>query len=166
MGVLYAVWPLDDEMRAWLASEEVAVPTDDSRWPSRTEILDVLKQVHFPIELTENGVGERWDAYIDEGREDGWWTLLHAEPTDGNDQLTKISFEKGEPALIIALLRMLSQVTGPLALIADVGGPPLVVSHHCPFNTLVEDWAYGNEDPIKWNRLISNVPGADDGAVA
>ena len=162
MGILYTVWPLDAEMKGWLGSQSIPFPPDtSSRWPTRQEVVEVLRALHcFSVRYTENGPGNRRDADITEGRDDEWWTLLHAEPKEGSDLVTEVSFEKGEPALIIAIVRDLSAATGPLVLMADVGGPPLVVSQRYSFAALVEEWMSPEEDQERWRRLVVGAPGA------
>ncbi|MDQ0610651.1 hypothetical protein QFZ83_004822 [Variovorax sp. W1I1] len=161
MGILYTVWPLDSDMKEWLRSQDIAFPDASSRWPTREEVVKTLRALRgFRIRYTENGPGKRWDADITEGQDGEWWTLLHAEPKGDADLTTEISFEKGESALIIAILRDLSAATGPLVLMADVGGPPLVVSQRYSFAALVQELSAPEEDEVRWRRLLENAPGA------
>src|SRR5262245_3449095 len=130
MGILYTVLPIDAQAQEWLRSQAIPFPAAASRWPTRQEVEQVLNELAgFKVELTLNGTGHRWDAFITDGEEDeGNWTLLHAVPQDNNDDCTHIHFEKGEPTLIVAILRSLSALTGPFMLLPDVGCPPIVVS--------------------------------------
>ena len=86
--------------------------------------------------------------------------MLHAEPKGDSDLTTEISFEKGESALIVAILRDLSAATGPLVLMADVGGAPLVVSQRYSFAALVQKFSAPEEDEARWRRLLESAPGA------
>ena len=161
MGILYRVWPLDDQMREWLASQDISAPSGQSRWPTSAEIRDVLRDLrHFRVSYTENGRGAPWDADIQSFHAEDLRTLLHAQPEEGNDEVTKFGFEKGEPLLIVAILRALSARTGPLALMADVGGPPLVISWGAPFRELVSEFCDFDELSKVWSALESSAPGA------
>jgi hypothetical protein len=122
----------------------------------------VLKELAgFKIELTLNGPGHTWDAFITDGEEDeGNWTLLHAAPQDNNDDCTHIHFEKGEPTLIIAILRSLSALTGPFMLLPDVGGPPIVVCTARSVAEIAVDLCDVDESSAKWQRLVRGAPGA------
>lgn len=160
MGILYTVWPLNAQAREWLTSEGIAFPEGSSRWPTRSELEKVLGELRgFKIDFTLNGAGQRWDAWVDDGEEDGNWTLLHAEPQD-DDSCTHVSFEKGEPTLIVAILRSLSADVGPLMLLPDVGCPPMVVSTSRSVQDIVADFCSIEEDSPKWQRLLQNAPGA------
>jgi hypothetical protein len=160
VGILYTVWPLDAEAREWLTSEGISFPDGPSRWPTRSELEKVLGELRgFSVDYTVNGASQRWDASVDDGDEDGNWTLLHAEPQD-DDSCTKVSFEKGEPTLIVAILRSLSADVGPLMLLPDVGCPPMVVSTSRSVQDIVADFCEIEEDSPKWQRLLQNAPGA------
>lgn len=159
MSTLYTVWPLDSEMKAWLESQDIALPDDaTARWPSREEVVALLSALRdFKIRYAENGPNEIWDALVREEQDDAWWTLLQAKPKDGSDAVIELSFEGGEPALIIAILRDLSDVTGPLVLMADADA--LVVGKHVPYEALVHEWVSPEPDLARWHRLLDRVPG-------
>lgn len=160
MGILYTVWPLDQEARTWLADQSIESPAGPARWPTRTELEKVLSELRgFKVTFTLNGPGQRWSASIDDGEEDGNWTLLQAEP-EGDDRSTRVSFEKGEPTLIVAILRALSAETGPLMLVSDVGCPPIVVSTSRLVQEILADFCAIDEGAAKWQRLVQNAPGA------
>jgi len=160
MGILYTVWPLDAQAQEWLTLEGIEFPESTSRWPTRLEVETALGELSgFKIDYTLNGPGERWDAFVDDGEEGGNWTLLHAEP-QGDDNCTHISFEKGEPTLIVAILRSLSAAVGVLMLVPDVGCPPMVVSAARSVQEIVADFCSIEEDSPKWQRLLQGAPGA------
>jgi hypothetical protein len=71
-----------------------------------------------------------------------------------------ISFEKGEPTLIVAILRALCADLGPLMLFADVGSPPMVVSPSRSIKDTLVDFCTIDEGSTKWQRLIQSAPGA------
>lgn len=161
MGILYTVWPLDSQAQDWLRSQDIAFPLLASRWPTRTELEQVLRELSgFTVKYTKNGPGQRWDAFVEDGAEDGNWTRLHAEPQDNDDECTHFYFEKGEPTLIVAILRSLSAATGPFMLIPDIGCPPMVVSTSRTLAEIVADFCTIEEASPKWQRLIRGAPGA------
>ena len=161
MGILYTVWPLDPQANDWLRSQKLATPATPGRWPSRGEIRAVLEDLRgFKVDYTENGPGHRWDAFLSDGEEDGNWTLLHAEPEDNNDDVTHVHFEKGEPTLIVAVLRALAAVTGPFILWPDIGCPPMVVSTSRSVLEIVADYCTVDTTSEKWQVLVSGAPGA------
>ena len=161
MGILYTVWPLDAQAQEWLRSLDIDVPVSTSRWPRRTEIEQVLGELQgFKVEYTLNGPGQRWDAFVSDGEEDENWTLLHAEPHENDDDCTHLSFEKGEPTLIVALLRSLSAATGTLMLVPDIGCPPMVVSASRSVAEIVADFCGIEFSSQKWERLVQGAPGA------
>ena len=55
MGVIWTVWPLDDEMRDWLVEEGVEVPDADSRFPTGSEIKQTLAESGLKIDIYDNG---------------------------------------------------------------------------------------------------------------
>lgn len=161
MGILYTVWPLDEQAKDWLTSQEIEFPISTSRWPTRAEIERTLGELRgFKVRFTLNGPGNRWDADIDDGQEDGNRTLLHAEPKGNDDSCTEISFEKGEPTLIVAILRALAATTGPFMLLPDVGCPPLVVTTSRSIPAIVEGFCSVDIHSEKWQRLVEGAPGA------
>lgn len=84
----------------------------------------------FPgnVEVTENGDGGPYSAFVTQGTgDDKRWTLLQVTEFTGNSHRQKLWFEKGHEDLIKELLQRLTRACGPLALIADVGGPPQII---------------------------------------
>lgn len=161
MGVLYMVWPVDEPMREWLASHAIDAPPSASRWPGKREIQAALKRLHgFQVRVTDNGPGARWDAFVEHAAAAGLWTLLEAKPRDGADDANEITFEKGNPALILALLRDLARVTGPLVLMSDAGDDPVVVEATVPFLQLVRRWCEVDEGALSWRLLVHSAAGA------
>lgn len=65
MGVLWTVWPLDNETRRWLDEIEVPYPAKASRFPTGTEIKTALKELaDHQVEITDNGKDGSWQALI------------------------------------------------------------------------------------------------------
>lgn len=131
MGVLWIVWPLDDEMKSWLDETGVEYPNSSSRFPTGREIKDVVAALSdFDIAITDNGVGSPWQASIVSklGGDHGEWTLLNISEYSGDDEEQKLWFEKGWESLMTSILKELSKKSGPLVLIPDTGDDPRVIS--------------------------------------
>lgn len=129
MGVLWTVWPLDEQMTAWLDDQGIAYPTQPSRFPTGAEIRAVLSSFPGNVEVTENGDGGPYSAYVTQGMgEAERWTLLQVTEFTGNSHPQELWFEKGDEELIKDLLQRLTRACGPLALIADVGDPPQIIN--------------------------------------
>lgn len=132
MGILWTVWPLDDQTKSWLDSTGIKYPKEPSRFPTGREIKDVVRGlVGFNVEITDNGLGSHWQASIvsKQGGDTGEWTLLNITEYSGDDAEQKLWFEKGWESLITSILRELSKHSGPLVLIPDVGGDPIIISN-------------------------------------
>jgi hypothetical protein len=146
-------------MKEWLTSEGVDVPDCASRLPRKAEVREVLAGLqNLSVRYTENGDGERWDAMVDDDDKRQLWTLLHAEPESGNEDATRIDFEKGSPWLVIAILRALSASTGPLVLLDDSGSKPLVVRSDTPLIEVVRSYCTVDPESTEWKRLLTCVP--------
>jgi hypothetical protein len=131
MGVLWTVWPVDDGMREWLDEQQIAYPDKPSRFPTGAEIKSALALLgDYDIELTDNGLGAPWQASIvhKEGGDGGPWTLLNVSSYSGDDLPQELWFDKGWESLITEILKHLSVACGPLVLIADAGGEPMVIA--------------------------------------
>lgn len=129
MGILWTVWPLDDDMKSYLDEEGINHPEAPSRFPTGHEIKEALKNIEgYNISYYDNGVGQSWQASIESATnpEDSW-TLLNVSEYSGDNEPQQLWFEKGDENLIKLILRSLSLNCGPLTLIADCGGPPQVI---------------------------------------
>jgi hypothetical protein len=131
MGVLWTVWPLDDEMKSWLDEMEVEYPLNPSRFPTGAEIKEVLSGLdEYDVEINDNGPDSAWQAMIAHKKdgEKGPWTLLNINEYTGDAEQQELWFEKGWPELIELVLGRLAAKCGPLVLIPDTGGDPTVVT--------------------------------------
>ena len=131
MGILWTVWPLDDEMKSWLDEIEVEYPDKASRFPTGLEIKNALTTLsEYDIKITDNGPGASWQAFIvhKQGGEKGPWTLLNVTKYSGDNEQQKLWFEKGWEELIELVLKKLSVSCGPLVLIPDTGGDPIIIA--------------------------------------
>ncbi|MET0247661.1 MAG: hypothetical protein ABW182_13000 [Sphingomonas sp.] len=112
-------------MTEWLDEQGISWPDTASRFPTGSEIRQVLGALPAEIELIDNGVDGPMSASIFQ-RED-CWASLQIERFTGDDDPQALYFEKGSEELIVEILRRLSVFCGPLVLINDVGDPPEVV---------------------------------------
>ena len=130
MGVLWTVWPLDDEMTSWLDEIGVAYSDAASRFPTGAEIKRAVNSLtDYDIKITDNGTGAFWQAFVEhkEGGDKGPWALLNIKEYSGDDEEQELWFEKGSEELIRLILRDLSKACGPLVLIPDTGDEPSVI---------------------------------------
>lgn len=130
MGVLWTVWPLNEEMKSWLDESGVPYPKLPSRWPKGSEIKEVVASLDdFDIQVNDNGIGAAWQASIvaKKGGDSGEWTLLNIREYTGDDKEQELCFEKGWESLITKVLELLTVHSGPLVLIPDSGAEPTVV---------------------------------------
>lgn len=163
MGINYTIWPLDAQFKEWLTDEDVPFPDACSRWPLGSEIQATLDRLEgISIRFNENGIGSIWQAEIAEEQEDGLWTLLNILEYQGLDRPNEPYFEKGSPELIIAIVRELSRRCGPLAVLSDAGGPPVIVGQHEPFASIVARLVDVEPRSDRWRRLLALAPGARD----
>jgi hypothetical protein len=131
VGILWTVWPLNDDMRKWLDEQDIAYPVGPSRFPTGAEIKLALAMLsNYDVKVTDNGPGAYWQASIvhKDGGHNGPWTLLNISNYSGDDMQQELSFEKGWESLITEILQHLSVTCGPLVLIADTGGEPIVIA--------------------------------------
>ncbi len=131
MGVLWTVWPLDDEMTGWLDRLEIDYPKVASRFPTGAEIKAVLADLdEFETDITDNGLGSMWQVYVSAKMlppGDGAWTVLNITEYSGDDREQNLCFEKGWEELILLILSKLSEECGPLVLVPDTGEDPSII---------------------------------------
>ena len=125
------MWPLDDQMCAWLDEQQIAYPKAPSRFPTGAEIKRVINSLNgYNVEVNDNGVGASWQASIvhESGGDSGPWTLLNISTYSGDAEPQQLWFEKGWESLVTEILQKLTNACGPLALIADSGDKPTVIA--------------------------------------
>lgn len=122
------VWPLDDEMRAYLDDMGVDVPDVPSRWPTAREVFNVVETLEgYEAKLGSPRIGQCWQAFIQSKTEpEVEWTLVNMD-YEGDDSDGKLWFEKVSEALNKQILARLAKTSGPLVLLADVGGDPEII---------------------------------------
>lgn len=127
MGIFWTVYPLNEQMKEYLDSEDVSYPDVPSRFPKDEELHEALSELKG-YKITKSQGGDGWGAFIES--EDGSgkvWANLQVEILEDDNSLRSIWFEKGHEELIIEFLKNLSKSCGPQALIADAGGLPEVI---------------------------------------
>lgn len=126
MGVLWVVLPVVTPMREYLDKLGIVYPQDSSRLPTGAEIKGALAMLEgYQVEVTDCGPRKSFDAFISSPEE---WTSLVVYDFTGDDAEQRLSFSKGHVSLILRVLKLLTPSCGPLALIADTGDDPIVVS--------------------------------------
>lgn len=130
MGILWTTHPLNEKVKEWLKSEGVEVPDKASRLPTGNEVKEALRNLEaVSIEITDNGIGGPWQAWINSKSEpENIWTLLNISEYSGDDEPQEIWFEKGDENLIKSVLKAISYKAGPQVLISDTGDIPEVVN--------------------------------------
>jgi hypothetical protein len=65
MGVMWTVWPLDENMKNWLDECAVDYPDSISRFPTGAEIKKAISSLDdFNIKIIDNGIGGPWQASV------------------------------------------------------------------------------------------------------
>ena len=151
MGVLYSVAPLDNGLRDALPGMGVLrAPAANGRHPTPQELRSVLADLKG-YKATFNDpaeVGDTWQASIEDAHdpESGPWTLLNVSEYKGEFEAAEMWFEKGWPDLIVTILVAVTAYTGPLVLLADCGGVPLVIQQGDDPEQLYRSWQMDAED--------------------
>ena len=146
MGVMWTVWPLDRDMRNYMASEGIEFPDLPSRFPTGRETRSAVAALSgYVVESREPKVGKSWQAII---RTEDWdedrWAILEVSEYSGDCEEQKIRFEKGRLAVMFPLLQTLAKSTGPLLLIPDDAGEMFIIQHET-----IAEWGRGTG---KWIR--------------
>jgi hypothetical protein len=146
MGVFYLVEPLDDEQREWLEAEGVALPSSAarSRNPTPAEIREVCDALPgFRVGYNASAKNKFWQANVTgiKGRDRNRGTLLNIDNWGGSEQRRyKITFEKGDPDIILQIVQGLSAHCGPLVVIPDSGDTPAVLWPDANPKKLLRNW--------------------------
>jgi len=115
-------------MRDWGLRD---APPVEARNPTPAEIRTVLASLPgYRASFNDPPtIGTAWQADVEDAiaPESGAWTLVNMSEYPGEDVPGKVWFEKGWPDLIVQILVKLAARTGPLVLVADCGGSPLLI---------------------------------------
>jgi hypothetical protein len=144
-GVFYIVDPLDDDARQFLKEQGIAVPRGSARGrnPTPAEIRDVCDSLDgFGVEYITSAKSRQWQANIEglKGRGRNRGTLLNIENWGGSEQRRyQISFENGEPSLILQIVQLLSARCGPFVVVPD-SDTPVAVWPEADLKQLLKTW--------------------------
>jgi len=143
MGVIYIVQPLTPEVTSWLEELGIAYDADaSSRNPTGQEIHDILAELtDYQTQIIGGIQDENWEAHLSDRAEENW-TCLSILKYQGLEKENELTFHKGHPALILAIVHRLSKHTGPLILIPDTGENPAVVSNGDSLENLLAEWEH------------------------
>lgn len=130
MGTVWTVLPVDEKMKIWLDELGVAYPAKASRLPTGREIKATLRMLEaYDVTINAHGIGAPWQASIaHKSGATGPWTVLNIVNYTGDELEQNLFFEKGWESLVTAILKRLRKSCGPLVLIADADGDPLVIA--------------------------------------
>lgn len=143
MGIIYTVNLADPGARAWLIEQGVPCSDRPSRWPTGAELKQAVECISdMNVTYNNNGIGHCWQALLSNGEADDRevWAALNVDEYQGDDQQNEFWFDKGTIELNVAVAFALSAVTGPLVLIADCGGPPLVLDYPNTTQVAIDQW--------------------------
>ncbi|MGB7161034.1 MAG: hypothetical protein WBD40_23435 [Tepidisphaeraceae bacterium] len=146
MGVFYLVDPLDDDDREWLGEVGVALPrgAKSGRNPTPAEIREVCDALEgFKTTYNASAKSKFWQADVEgiKGRDRDKGTLLNIDKWGGSESRRyKVTFEKGDPSLILQIVHGLSARCGPLVVTPDSGDTPAVVWPETDLKKLSRAW--------------------------
>lgn len=148
MGVIYSVFPLDDEIADYLRDMGIAVPGVDrpARNPTPREVREVCASLtDCRAEILTPPKYDGWQVNL-EGRaapEREPWTVLQVSDFNGSEEAPhSIWFEKGWPELILRVVHGLARTCGPLVIIPDTGEDPAVVTSSDLVDEILRAWEH------------------------
>jgi hypothetical protein len=143
MGVMYSVFPVDDQVRRWLVDEGISAPNSNGRAPTPNEIKAALETLDDQAVSYNIGHGV-WQARIDDvtSPETGPWTLLNVSEFTDVDAPCRFYFEKGWPELIVKVAHRIARISGPVAIVPDTGCPPAVVEATSDIDDVIGTWEH------------------------
>jgi hypothetical protein len=124
MGALYIAVPSNADARDWLREMNIPVAdTSDGRLPTDDEIREALKRMsgYQVVYSEDNGTPQAEISSLPDPSSGPWASLGFP------DKRNRLTFWKGWPEVMVPLLHSLSQTAGPLLLVPDTGGDPLLV---------------------------------------
>jgi hypothetical protein len=128
MGVIYCVFPLDEKMADWLDREGVSHPAVKAwhRDPKPIEVLEAIRHLPgYKVEITVSGERREWSAQI--YLSDGSWATVRISDFRSDEAPHSISFIKGWPEIMLNIVERLTKHCGPLVIVDDSSGSPLLV---------------------------------------
>ncbi len=158
MGIIYSVNLASSDARAWLFEQGIHCSDRPSRWPTGAELKQAVECISdINVTYNDNGIGHCWQALLSNGENDcrEVWAAVNVDEYLGDDRENKFWFDKGTTELNVAVALALSAITGPLVLVADCGGPPLVVDYPNTTQEAIDQWVDVSK-PL-WIRLLREV---------
>lgn len=155
MGVLYEVWPLNDETYAdaeresWLLEYQITRPPlgEQGRWPSAVELKQCINAIEGHIASFHIGA-DFFDVTVrplnlERSEEDYWqyaYSPLIALDFHGDEgKPLKFYFEKGWPELHALVMKNLACCCGPYILFGDVD-VPLLITGTTTLDSALQAW--------------------------
>ena len=129
MSANYSVFPIYEKMAEYLSEQSITFPKNQvSRNPTVLQIMSVLSELKdYDIETSEQIIGSSWQVSIDNKQNpdnDAWTVLSIVDLQSGENE---VYFEGGWPELCLNITAKIANFTGPLVLICDADGEPIVV---------------------------------------
>jgi hypothetical protein len=146
MTQMWPVLPLMEGISDWFRREGLTVPDTLSRYPSLSELLDVLRALNYsPIktEIIPQSAdhvarwGVLWRIVVGEYDSPAYATFLGS---DKNGEFS-FSFDHGSYSkTVIEILKKLAGFCGPLVVIDTFAATPLVVFENTVIDSALADW--------------------------
>ena len=146
MGVFYLVEPFDGADLEWLEAEGVTIPdgAGQGRNPTPAEIREVCDGLEgVGVTYSASAKEKFWQADVAglKGADRKRGTLLNIDNWGGSESRRyKITFETGDPGLILQIVHGLSATCGPLLIVPDSGDTPAVVWPGADLKKLRRAW--------------------------
>jgi hypothetical protein len=142
MGVIYTTFPLEDELKEYLDEMDIEYPGTEScsKNPSPNEVLAALTSLDS-LNVESGFMNGSWQTTVEDEVRD-YYTSIHMHECGKMDDNGSLSFEKGEPRLIIEILKILSEKTGTVALFPDTGDVPLCVYPAIDVDLALSTWEH------------------------
>jgi hypothetical protein len=146
MGVFYLVDPLGDDEREFLSAQGAALPrgAKPGRNPTPAEIRQICDVLDgFKVTYNASAKNKFWQATVEgiKPKDRNRGTLLNIDNWGGSEtRRYKITFEKGDPSLILQIVHALSAHCGPLVVTPDTGDTPAVLWPEADVKRLLRTW--------------------------
>ncbi len=142
MGVLYSLLVVDERMIDYLRERGVMPPAGTSLPPTPARVRRAMEDVPgWKVDIRSGN--EWWQATVAAVRADGGidYALLNAAGYRGDEaEPASLYFEKGDGLMNLVVAERIAAVCGPLALLGDHSGEPVVVTAGADVPALYTDW--------------------------
>ncbi len=103
-------------------------------------VLDALPDFTVRYEVLGGRYWSAW-ATAQPAPAEGPLILAHISETGGEDEPRQLWFERGEPAMIVAIVEKLARSCGTLCILADGGGPAVLVRSGTSPDEAIRVWS-------------------------